>query len=41
MTVTYRYDNGLFDYVHFLTPGAKTIVNEEIAPLSPKTPTAT
>ena len=30
MTVTYRYDNGLFDYVHFLNAGAKTIVNEEI-----------
>ena len=29
-TVTYRYDNGLFDYVHFLNAGAKTIVNEEI-----------
>ena len=26
-TVTYRYDNGLFDYVHFLNAGAK---NEEI-----------
>ena len=29
-TVTYRYDNGLFDYVHFLNAGAKTVVNEEI-----------
>ena len=29
-TVTYRYDNGLFDYVHFLNAGSKTIINEDI-----------
>ena len=29
-TVTYRYDNGLFDYVHFLNAGSKTVINEDI-----------
>ena len=28
-TVTYRYDNGLFDYVHFLNAGSKTVINED------------
>lgn len=28
--VTYRYDNGLFDYVHFLNAGSKTVINEDI-----------
>ena len=29
-TVTYRYDNGLLDYVHFLNAGSKTVINEDI-----------
>jgi len=29
-TVTYRYDNGRFDYVHFLNAGSKTVINEDI-----------
>ena len=29
-TVTYRYDNGLFDYVYFLNAGSKTVINEDI-----------
>ena len=29
-TVTYRYDNGLFDYVNFLNAGSKTVINEDI-----------
>ena len=29
-TVTYRYDNGLFDYVHFLNAGSKTVIIEDI-----------
>ena len=29
-TVTYRYDNGLFDYVHVLNAGSKTVINEDI-----------
>ena len=29
-TVTYRYDNCLFDYVHFLNAGSKTVINEDI-----------
>ena len=29
-TVTYCYDNGLFDYVHFLNAGSKTVINEDI-----------
>ena len=37
-TVTYRYDNGLFDYVHFLNAGAEDHRERgDCLPLKPKT----